>query len=319
MTTLRSEPAASRGFRILAAACAVLIVVLIGTGSSVRVTGSGMGCLDDWPLCHGRLLPPLEFTAIVEWLHRATTATVTWPLLAMTLLAWRRYRHDRAILLPALAAPVFLAIQIALGAIVVKLVLPPALVAIHMANAMLVLAAVSATAAAAWRPLGAPRGELGSLARWATAGAALTYAQIVLGSVMVHVGASGACAGFPQCSGEWLPAGSAQLIHMSHRALGTLAALAALAGLWQAWRAGPAARGWATWSLALVALFAVQITLGASNILYGFPRGVNVAHLTVAAALWAMQVALATGTALALRPAAETRPRAAREAAARAT
>ena len=44
--------------------CVFLLIIL---GSVVRVTDSGLGC-PDWPLCYGKILPPLEMTAIIEYL-----------------------------------------------------------------------------------------------------------------------------------------------------------------------------------------------------------------------------------------------------------
>jgi cytochrome c oxidase assembly protein subunit 15 len=303
-----SEFAADRLFRTLAVIAVALTIVLIGSGSTVRVTGSGMGCLDEWPLCRGSLFPPFEFTAIVEWLHRFTTTAVTVPLAGVAWLAWRRYRASRAIVVPAVLAPVFLVMQIVLGATVVKFVLPPALVAVHLANAMLVLACLSATAAAAYARPGAPVTGLETLWRWTLVTAAATYVQIVLGSVMVHIGASAACLGFPLCNGALLPANTLQAVHMAHRLVGTLAALSAAVTAWQAWRAGVYRR----WTVALVVLFVVQIGLGAANVLFGFPQAVNVGHLATAATLWALLVALGVALRLAMQPApapaAQARP-----------
>ena len=56
---------------------------LIVLGSIVRTTGSGLAC-PDWPLCHGHLLPPMEFNAIVEWLHRFVALLVSLLLLTTT-------------------------------------------------------------------------------------------------------------------------------------------------------------------------------------------------------------------------------------------
>jgi heme A synthase len=47
----------TRRFRRLAwtaAGCTYLLIIL---GAVVRITGSGMGCGEHWPLCNGRLLP----------------------------------------------------------------------------------------------------------------------------------------------------------------------------------------------------------------------------------------------------------------------
>ena len=47
-----------RRFARLAAFSAVYTYLLIVFGGIVRITGSGLGCGDDWPLCNGQLLPP---------------------------------------------------------------------------------------------------------------------------------------------------------------------------------------------------------------------------------------------------------------------
>src|SRR2546423_957902 len=63
------------GYQKLTVITVVMTLVLIADGSTVRTTGSGLGC-PDWPLCHGRPYPPLERTAIIEYSHRTTAAIV---------------------------------------------------------------------------------------------------------------------------------------------------------------------------------------------------------------------------------------------------
>ena len=54
-----------------AAASTYLLIVL---GAVVRITGSGMGCGDDWPVCHGRLVPSLaDIATLIETCSRGIT------------------------------------------------------------------------------------------------------------------------------------------------------------------------------------------------------------------------------------------------------
>ena len=107
----------------------------------MRVTGSGLGCgdKDQWPLCQGSLLPPLQQTALIEFTHRWVAAVATVP--------GRRPRGRRVGALPQCAlAPYAVSVvvalfilQIVLGAITVEFNLPERVIMIHLANALLLL------------------------------------------------------------------------------------------------------------------------------------------------------------------------------------
>src|SRR5256885_16646905 len=56
-----------------AAACTYLLIIL---GAIVRISGSGLGCGEHWPLCNGKLLPPLDLPTIIEYGHRLVAAAV---------------------------------------------------------------------------------------------------------------------------------------------------------------------------------------------------------------------------------------------------
>src|SRR5438132_7161431 len=140
------------GFARLAVVSAVGIYLLIVFGAIVRVTGSGLGC-PDWPLCHGRLIPPLEVTAIVEYTHRTIAALVGVPLVALLVVAWTRQRHARSVFRSVNLMMALLIPQVLLGREVVLRELPPALVAVHLAIALSILAlAILATCEAAFGP-----------------------------------------------------------------------------------------------------------------------------------------------------------------------
>ena len=82
---------------------AVMVYVLVLSGGIVCITDSSHGC-PDWPACHGRLFPPNQVNSIIEYSHRILTP-LTLPFLILTaIVAWRRYRSDRWILIPVFGA-----------------------------------------------------------------------------------------------------------------------------------------------------------------------------------------------------------------------
>ena len=110
----------------------------------MRVTDSGLGCGNQWPLCHGTIFPPLDnLTAWIEWLHRLFAILIGLLGLATLFVAIRAYRsQNRMVLWATVAAAVLFALQSALGALVVVLDLPPTMVTMHLGTAMLLLGAL---------------------------------------------------------------------------------------------------------------------------------------------------------------------------------
>ena len=281
-----------KAFRALSVATAVVTYALVVLGGVVRVSGSGLGC-PDWPLCHGALLPPLNLHAIIEYSHR-TTASLTSTLVVVTAVAaWIAWRQRRDIVVPATVALGLLVVQVALGAITVRLELPPMIVLAHLATAMALLAAVCVTAVAAIVPRSTGRADR-ALVRLSRGTAAGTYILILSGSLVVGSGASGSCNAWPLCGGgfsfafDGLPA--IQLLHRGVAALIGVLIVVSLLTLLARYRGHRAVR--ATVALTLAAL-AFQVAVGAAVVALRLPAALRGLHLALASAVWAGTVVLA--------------------------
>jgi len=251
-----------------AAACTYALIVL---GAVVRITGSGMGCGDDWPVCHGRLFPSLaDIAAVIEWSHRLVAAVVSILVAGLAALTWWRRRRGDDVGRAGYLALALLILQVLLGAVTVKLALPPWSVILHLGTAMLLLA-VLLSLALGW-PTAPPRAA-------ALVAAGVGFVTVLFGALTANLGAGTACVGFPLCNGQWIPAGNyLQHIQWTHRLLayGLFAYL--LVWAWRTRRRGPA--------LAL-GLAALQIVVAATMVLLALPQSLQAAHAAVGAALWA--------------------------------
>jgi protoheme IX farnesyltransferase len=289
--------------RRLALTAAGATYLLIVVGAVVRVTGSGMGCGPDWPLCQGRLFPPLEWPALIEYAHRVLGALVSGLMLALTVTAWLTRRGERTILVPAILIPLLVPIQIGLGAIVVKLDLAAMAVVVHLGFALVILGLL--TWLAVWS-LPAPRVLSPSgvstsarvvpsaIARLVSVVAALVFVLILSGAYMRASGASWACAGFPTCNGQPLPFGASLLvdIHLAHRLLAYSTAWLVSLAVFEIVRScrAPALRSAA---LALGVLVLAQVAIGAVTVSTGPRPLLQGLHVAGATAVWASMVVLA--------------------------
>lgn len=209
-------------FGRLAAFAAIYTYALIVVGGIVRISGSGLGCGDDWPRCHGDWIPPFTFNTIIEYTHRLLAAGIVFVIGAVLVYALLRRREPRfagpgGLVRPAALAAALLVVQVLLGALTVKLELTSAAVtALHLANAMALLGAlvVAAVRGGAFggagitggvealagqrtgRVVGTPEMAASGRARdaegvWriALAGAALAFVVVAFGALVANTGA----------------------------------------------------------------------------------------------------------------------------------
>lgn len=314
---------ACRRLGVLAAFAAAYTYALVVFGGIVRITGSGMGCGDDWPRCNGQWIPEFTLETLIEYTHRLLGAGIGVVLLAVFAFALL-HRNSSGVagrggpLRPLGVGVILLAVQIVLGAVTVRLELPTSVTVAHFIMAMLFMATLIAAAvrgmgALRWNdqqraamhpppeppPLGGgvsdPARESGRETGrpWRMAMAAL-----VLGLLVVSLGAltantpvaPQACRGFPLCSGELFPANPPAHVQWTHRLLAFLLLFHVAAAAWSSVRRR-ASTGVRNAAYTALGLIIVQFAIAAALVTLPLPRELQVAHLAVGVAVWAALVA----------------------------
>jgi cytochrome c oxidase assembly protein subunit 15 len=128
-----------RAYQRVTLAALVALAFIVVTGAAVRLTASGLGC-PNWPTCDdGRIVAPLEYHAMVEFVNRTVTGLVSVAVILAVLgsLGRRPRRKDLTLLSLGLVAGVIG--QIVLGGLVVLFHLYPPLVMGHFVVSMLLL------------------------------------------------------------------------------------------------------------------------------------------------------------------------------------
>ena len=127
-------------FTTLTRAALAAQVLIVMSGAAVRLTGSGLGC-SDWPRCEeNRLVAPLEFHPMIEFVNRLVSFVVVATVVLVIWGALRRvpYRRDLVDLGWWIAG--ITALQIVLGAITVRTHLWPPVVMAHFLFSMVIIA-----------------------------------------------------------------------------------------------------------------------------------------------------------------------------------
>jgi cytochrome c oxidase assembly protein subunit 15 len=281
---------------------------------------------------------PVTFSkAWIEMIHRYLAMTVGVLILVMCAVAWkarleqRRGDRTRPPVLPIspwwpTLTLLWVLVQGAFGKYTVTLKLYPLVVTLHLLGGLLLLALLAMQHEAFHqRPLALLAGERTVLRRWLWAALAVVSVQVALGGWVSTNYAVLACTGFPTCNGQWwpamdwaqgfdlvrrlgegatggyLPVEALVSVHMAHR-LFALVVTALLLGLaaWL-WRQGSAPLR--RFAGLLLALLALQIASGLSNVVLGWPIVAALLHSAGAAALVGVLTLL-----LARCPAASAQP-----------
>ena len=265
-------------------------------GAIVRISGSGMGCGDHWPLCYGHLFPPMNRPdLVVEWTHRLLASILVLTVASFAAVAWRARAEPRvggrggvlrAVQL-ALAAVLAAAI---LGAVTVKLGNTPYATVAHWLLAMTLFATLGAAAvragalggAAASAEHASPR-----VARGANAAAVLAFLTVALGGLTAKLpSAAIACRSFPLCGRDPDAGPAAVHVQLTHRVLAVLLLLHLIGVVAGLARRREESRTVARVAAVALGLVILQLTVAASMVLLHLPPFLRSLHEAVGVSVW---------------------------------
>src|ERR1043166_5671531 len=215
-----------RPVAIFALGVAVVHVVF---GAIVRISGSGMGCGDNWPKCNGYWFPPMSRPElVVEVSHRYLATILTLSVASLVVVAWReRFVHGIAdkggplrSAYGALGAVVAAAV---LGAVTVKMHNTAFATVAHWCVAMTLLAMLIVTVVRRTTGPDDDRRVSPKTMRGAFAAAAMAGLAVAMGGMTAkYVGAPIACRSFPLCGANPDVPATAAWIQIIHRTIAIL-------------------------------------------------------------------------------------------------
>jgi protoheme IX farnesyltransferase len=293
-------------FQRLAAATVAAAFLLVVIGVVVRATDSGLAC-PHWPGCFdGQFLPSLSSDGHVwiEWLHRTVAALIGVLILAMAVIAFLDHRDRRSILWPTLAAVVLVGFQAYLGAQTVALGNTGESVTAHLAAAMALvglLVYVLVRSAYPARLGGSGNQRFTLLAAFA---AAAVFGVLLFGANVTARGAGLVFGDWPLMNGSVVPMapeGNSDLAamfgaHALHRYAAAVVFLMLVAVALVAWRRRAEQPRPARLAVAILAIYLVQVVVGALQIATLLAPWTQTLHVAFGALVWGGSVALAVAS-----------------------
>jgi heme A synthase len=283
-----------RRLSLLALGTACLHLVF---GGIVRISGSGMGCGNNWPKCYGYWFPPFSRPdLIVEVTHRYLASIL---VATVTLMAAAALRHRReagvsgrgGVLRSATGALGAVLFAAALGGVTVKFGNAPWATVAHWLVAMTVLAMVATTAVRSGALGGASAERQRGTSRAARSGrvaAILALFAVALGGLTAKIpGAAVACTTIPLCGRNSAVDAAAVAVQMTHRTIAVLLLLH-LIGVVAMLRRRRAEEAPIVVRIAAIALGMVvlQLVLASTMILLTLPAVLRSLHEATGIGVW---------------------------------
>jgi cytochrome c oxidase assembly protein subunit 15 len=283
--------------RRLSIAALIVACTHLVFGAIVRISGSGMGCGNNWPKCYGYWFPPFSRPdLIVEVSHRYLASILTFTVLTMALVAFRNRRvagigGPGGVLRSALGAVAAVFAAAILGGVTVKMGNAPWATVAHWLVAMTLLAMVATTAIRAGALGGASsliqRGS-SRAKRSAFAAAVLAIFAVALGGLTAKFpGASVGCTTIPMCGPNPSVEPAGVHIQLTHRTIAVLLVLH-LFGIVMMLRKRRATEAPVVIRAAYVALGMVllQLVVASSMILFHLPPVLRSLHEATGVGIW---------------------------------
>jgi heme A synthase len=302
--------------RLSIAALAVACLHLV-FGAIVRISGSGMGCGDNWPKCYGYWFPPFSRPdLIVEVSHRYLASLLTLTVASMALAAFMK-RHEAGVagrrgpLRSAFGAVAAVLTAAILGGVTVKMGNAPWATVAHWLVAMTLLAMVATTAVRAGALGGAAvltQSGTQRAARSGRAAAGLAIFAVAMGGLTAkYPGAAVGCTTVPLCGVNASVESSSVYIQMTHRTIAVLLLLHLIGVVSMVYKRrgeeSPIVVRVATIALGMVVL---QLVIASSMVLLHLPPILRSLHEATGVGIWLSCFLLAY---LARRAAGPARPK----------
>jgi len=262
----------------------------------VRNMGAGLAC-PDWPLCHGKIIPPFDLLVLIEWGHRLLASVVGFVTLGICILVLVKKKHRKLLGTISVMALFLVTLQAVLGGMTVLDLLGPQWVSSHLAVGLIFFATIL------WMYLrkthnqnmtalsdsGEGRHYLVLIVGMTTL---LIYCQAVLGAWVASTGAGLACPDFPTCFGVWVPPLNGLVKYQFFHRVNALLVVSVVAGLFFLSRSGRLGSTLHRWMGVVLGMTLLQVMLGIGNVWFKLPKLMSIAHLLMATLLFAMMVTI---------------------------
>ena len=96
----------------------IFVLITIFWGAWVRLSFSGDGCGNSWPLCEGYIFPE-NMKALIEWLHRLSSGLSVFFIFILFIMAFKIYPKKHEVRIFSIASFILIIIEALIGAVLV--------------------------------------------------------------------------------------------------------------------------------------------------------------------------------------------------------